>query len=133
MRQLADFEGAWQLTRRVTEAGGRVTEVTGRAVWRRQGAGLVCEETGEMRVPGHAPMQVVRRMLWGPGLSVAFEDGRPFHDVPTEGGAVSHWCAPDRYDGHYDFSRWPEFRVEWRGRGPRKDYQMVTDYRRETP
>ena len=78
-------------------------------------------------------MQVVRRMLWGPGLSGAFEDGRPFHDVPTEGGAVSHWCAPDRYDGHYDFSRWPEFRVEWRVRGPRKDYQMVTDYRRETP
>ena len=78
MRQLADFEGAWQLTRRVTEAGGRVTEVTGRAVWRRQGAGLVCEETGEMRVPGHAPMQVVRRMLWGPGLSVAFEDGRHY-------------------------------------------------------
>ncbi len=133
MRQLADFEGAWRFDRRVTEAGGRVTHVAGRAVWRRDGAGLVCEEAGEMQLPGHAPMRVTRRTLWGPGLCVAFEDGRPFHQVPPGGGAVAHWCAPDQYDGHYDFGRWPDFRVDWRVRGPRKDYHMVTDYRREAP
>jgi hypothetical protein len=131
VRQLADFEGAWRFERRVTEAGGRVTKVTGRAVWARDGVGLVCKETGEMRVPGHAPMQVVRRTLWGPGLAVAFEDGTPFHAVPPEGGPVAHWCDPDQYDGDYDFGQWPDFRVVWRVRGPCKDYHMVTDYRRE--
>jgi hypothetical protein len=131
VRQLADFEGVWRFERRVTEAGGGLTQVTGRAVWTRDGAGLVCEETGEMRVPGHAPMQVMRRTLWGPGLCVAFEDGRPFHTVPPGGGAVAHWCDPDQYDGDYDFGQWPDFRVVWHVKGPRKDYQMVTEYRRE--
>lgn len=131
MRQLADFEGVWGFARAVTAADGLVTRVTGRAVWWCAGAGLICEEAGEMCVPGHAPMQVTRRTLWGPGLCVAFADGRPFHRVPPGGGAVSHWCDPDQYDGLYDFSAWPAFRVTWEVRGPRKAYRMVTDYRRE--
>lgn len=132
MRQLADFAGAWAFARSVTEAEGRVTHVAGRTVWRREGAGLICEEAGEMHMAGHAPMQVARRYIWGADLTVYFEDGRFFHQIPPEGGAAAHWCDPDQYDGCYDFSLWPRFRVIWRVRGPRKDYQMVTDYWRET-
>jgi len=130
-RRLQDFKGAWRFERAVLEADGRRVEVTGRALWQPEGAGLLQTETGEMRLPGHAPMQVERRYLWQAGLEVHFEDGRFFHRVPPEGGAAAHWCDPDRYDGVYEFSSWPVFRVRWRVCGPRKDYQMDTTYRPE--
>jgi hypothetical protein len=71
-----------------------------------------------------------RRYLWSADLSVWFEDGRFFHNVPPHGGPTAHWCDPDQYDGQYDFADWPAFRVTWRVRGPRKDYRMETLYRR---
>ena len=130
-RRLEDFEGAWAFTRRVSHAGGQEAAVTGRAVWSRAGTGLALVETGEMHLPGAAPMQVERRYRWGADLAVFFEDGRFFHQIPPKGGGASHWCDPDRYDGSYDFSRWPDFTVTWCVRGPRKDYRMVTRYTRE--
>jgi hypothetical protein len=128
---LQDFEGAWRFERAVVEADGRRAEVTGRARWRLEGAGLAYAEAGEMRLPGHPPMQVERRYFWDAALDVHFEDGRLFHRVPPDGGATAHWCDPDQYDGFYDFSSWPVFRVQWRVRGPRKDYRMDTTYRPE--
>lgn len=130
-RRLHDFEGAWRYARRISHADGRVAEVSGRAVWWWDGAGLVCDETGEMRVPGYPPIQVARRSLWREGLAVHFADGRVFHHVPPEGGETAHWCDPDQYDGCYDFTDWPRFCVSWRVRGPNKDYHMTTEYRRE--
>ena len=133
MRQvrLEDFAGAWRFARRIDPADGRMARVEGRALWSRDGTGLVCDETGEMRLQGHAPMPVTRRTLWRDGLRVHFADGRFFHRVPPQGGAVSHWCAPDRYDGAYDFGGWPRFTVTWRVCGPAKNYRMVTRYTRE--
>ena len=110
-RRLQDFEGAWRFARVITHADGRVAEVTGRALWRPEGAGLAYREAGEMRMPGFPPMQVERRYLWDAALAVRFADGRFFHNVPPEGGATAHWCDPDQYDGSYDFSDWPRFRV----------------------
>jgi hypothetical protein len=130
-RQLQDFEGAWVFTREVVEAGGRTAQVTGRAVWASDGIGLRYSETGEMRLPGHAPMRVERSYHWDGDLGVVFADGRFFHHVPPEGGATAHWCDPDQYDGAYEFTDWPVFSVTWRVRGPRKDYRMVTIYRPE--
>lgn len=130
-RRLQDFEGTWRFAREVVEAAGQGASVTGLAVWRPEGTGLAYRETGEMRLPGHPPMQVERRYFWDPELHVHFADGRFFHRVPPEGGSTSHWCDPDQYDGDYDFSDWPVFRVRWRVRGPQKDYRMETTYHRE--
>jgi hypothetical protein len=130
-RRLQDFEGIWHMAREVVEKGGRHATVTGRAIWRRDGVGLAYTESGEMRIPGHAPMQVERRYRWDSDLAVYFEDGRFFHHVPPGGGETAHWCDPDQYDGVYDFGTWPEFRVTWQVRGPRKAYRMVTTYRPE--
>lgn len=130
-RRLQDFEGAWRLTRVITHADGRVAEVAGRALWWPEGTGLAYRETGEMRMPGFAPMQVERRYFWEAGMAVHFTDGRFFHTVPPGGGETAHWCDPDQYDGSYDFSDWPLFRVSWQVRGPSKDYRMTTTYTRE--
>ncbi len=130
-RRLEDFEGAWSFTREVVEAGGRIAQVTGRAVWSPKTEGLRYTETGEMRLPGQAPMRVERSYHWAADLGVFFADGRFFHHVPAEGGEAAHWCDPDQYDGCYDFGDWPIFTVTWRVRGPRKAYLMTTSYRPE--
>ena len=130
-RRLRDFEGIWTFSREVVETGGRVAHVTGRAVWTPQDTGLRHDETGELRLPGHAPMRVERACHWDADLGVFFADGRFFHHVPPDGGATAHWCDPDQYDGWYDFTEWPAFSVTWRVRGPRKDYRMTTIYRPE--
>lgn len=132
-RRLQDFEGRWNFRREIMQADGTSAGVAGEAVWLPRGACLLQQERGEMRLQGHAPLQAERRYLWEEGLVVRFEDGRYFHRVPPAGGETAHWCDPDQYDGSYDFSGWPAFTVVWRVHGPRKDYRMVTLYRREGP
>ena len=41
-----------------------------------------------------------------------------------------HDCLPDFYEVSYNFTHWPEWRSIWRVRGPKKDYTMISDYRR---
>jgi hypothetical protein len=129
-RKLADFEGHWSLTRDIVHENGPPAFFEGEAHWTPQGDGLAYLEAGMLTVQGLAPIQGERRYVWGPDLTVYFEDGRVFHHVPPRGGPVSHWCDPDQYDGRYDFSHWPSFEVEWQVNGPRKAYRMTSTYRR---
>jgi len=81
-------------------------------------------------MPGQVPMTAVRRYIWQPDLTVWFDDGRFFHQVPGRGGQTQHWCDPDMYKVAYDFTHWPQFQVTWEVSGPRKDYRMVSQYTR---
>lgn len=131
LRRLSDFQGSWALVRYVTPAHGPVAHFKGTAVWHPENGGLMCKEQGVMMLEGHAPMRAERRYFWAPDLQVYFEDGRFFHQVPAEGGGAGHWCDPDQYEGMYDFSDWPGFRVIWTVTGPRKDYRSVSEYSRK--
>jgi len=128
--QLADFEGEWRLSRRILQANGVEARLHGVALFRAVPEGLAYEEVGTLRIPGQPEMEARRAYLWGPDLTVWFDGGRYFHKVPEEGGETEHWCAPDQYDGVYDFDDWPVWRVTWNVRGPRKAYRMVSAYRR---
>ncbi len=125
---LKDFIGSWQVSREIVHADGSRARFDGHAVWTVAGDGALYEETGEMQLPGQPPMRATRCYLWGADLSVRFEDGRFFHDVPTGGEQAEHWCEPDMYSVTYDFSEWPVFRTTWQVRGPRKDYRMTSLY-----
>tara|TARA_R110000851_G_scaffold27584_1_gene77446 strand:+ start:813 stop:1253 length:441 start_codon:yes stop_codon:yes gene_type:complete len=127
---LDDFAGVWALERTIQHEDGTGARFTGHAVWRPDANGLAYHETGEMVLAEGVRFMAERRYLWSADLSVWFEDGRFFHNVPPHGGPTAHWCDPDQYDGHYDFADWPNFRITWRVRGPRKDYRMETLYRR---
>ena len=77
------------------------------------------------------PMQASRVYLWrdtGAGLSVAFEDGRPFHSLAPGRLEDRHWCDPDTYDVRYDFTRWPDWTQRWRVTGPRKDAVILSRF-----
>ena len=133
-----DLLGTWRLHREVedrlagehrTVAGTSVLELVepGRVRW---------HEEGFMRWPGHdVPVQ---RTLWvvreDDGWAVRFEDGRPFHPWAV-GQPVEHPCAPDHYTGLIEVDGTDgcgptSWRVEWRARGPQKDYVMRTVLRR---
>ncbi|EAQ25135.1 MULTISPECIES: DUF6314 family protein [unclassified Roseovarius] len=128
---LNDFEGVWLIERDIRHADGTTAQFTGRAVWRPDAAGaLAYHESGQMLLASGLRFEGERRYVWTHDLSVWFADGRFFHSVPASGGDTRHWCDPDQYEGHYDFTEWPAFRVTWHVRGPRKDYRMVTRYRR---
>jgi hypothetical protein len=128
MRQFADFLGQWRLARTILPAAGPEARFEGAAVWSEDGA---YAERGLLQIEGQVPMTAERRYHWDADLNVYFEDGRFFHRVPPEGGETGHWCDPDQYDGAYDFAQWPRFEVRWRVLGPRKNYEMISQYCRE--
>lgn len=127
MGGLKAFLGEWRLSREIVQGDGMRGGFEGVASWELEGEGALYVERGTLDF-GAGRFAAERRYRWGADLAVYFEDGRLFHHVPEAGGEVHHWCAPDRYDGVYDFTGWPEWQVRWNVRGPRKDYSMVSRY-----
>lgn len=134
--RLAAFAGDWTIEREIEDIrAGTPGRFVGTARFSPVAEGLAYAEEGLISLGGSAGVQAVRRYLWRDGganaIEVLFEDGRFFHrfyadeDTP----AAVHDCPPDQYRVRYDFSRWPRWRAEWRVRGPRKDYAMVSRYR----
>lgn len=129
-RVLADFEGTWLIDRRIVQRSGPRGRFAGTAQWAPDADGMRYSEVGELEIEGQPPMHAERKYRWGRDLTVFFPDGTFFHQVPALGGLARHWCAPDMYSVRYRFARWPEFETVWRVTGPRKDYAMVTRYKR---
>ena len=129
-RTLDDFAGVWALSRVISQDGMPPGQFIGTATWAPHAEGLAYVEEGTLTIVGQTPMAATRRYLWKPDLSVWFDDGRYFHTVPAQGGDTDHWCDPDDYRVHYDFTMWPEFVVTWRVQGPRKSYTMTSRYSR---
>jgi len=130
--ELWDFEGNWQVTRRIEDAlSGQNGLFEGNARFERDELGLRFSERGVLTLGG-ASMEAERLYLWragADGIEVFFDDGRFFHRIGAAGEAA-HWCDPDQYDVTYEFSGWAEWSSRWRVKGPRKDYVMVGEYSR---
>ncbi|WP_420416853.1 DUF6314 family protein [Pacificispira sp.] len=76
-----------------------------------------------------------RDSLWqivGQSLHLRYADGAPLVVLDlTQGTAEdAHLCAPDRYLARFKTLGSDRFKLSWRVTGPRKNYAMVTDYRR---
>jgi hypothetical protein len=134
--ELSAFEGDWTLTRRIKDArAGATGHFEGEARFQAAPGGLSYLEEGRLTFGAAAPMAATRRYFWraaGTAIEVDFADGRFFHAFQTDVDRpeAAHHCAPDKYAVRYDFSAWPAWRAEWRVAGPRKDYAMISDYRR---
>jgi len=133
---LEDFEGQWRLEREIEDArAGQRVRFSGTALFSPDTEGLLCEEAGDLILPGQPPMRASRRYLWraqGEDIAVLFHDGRPFHLIgPGARPAAEHDCPPDFYRVRYDFRHWPDWEAEWRVSGPRKSYVMRSRYLRQ--
>lgn len=127
-RTLEDFLASWRVERTLRHDDGTEGQFAGEAIWHAEQGGALYVEKGKLWPGREGPFTAERRYRWATDLTVCFEDGRVFHQVPPCGGAVGHWCPPDQYDGHYDFSAWPEWQVVWHVSGPRKSYVSTTLY-----
>jgi len=136
MPDLADFEGRWRIARRIEDHWMSTTGLfEGVARFTADGQGLSYHEVGELKLPQEAPMVASRRFLWRAdedGIEVLYEDGAPFHRIARNQPVVQAWhaCGHDDYEVSYNFTRWPEWRMIWRVRGPRKDYVSISDFTR---
>lgn len=137
MPGMDDFVGRWTLERRIDDhRAGVAGRFVGVADLTPEGVGLTYAERGHLVLGAGAPLTAERRYRWaaaeGGCIAVAFADGRAFHRFDPAAGTVdaAHWCDPDDYHVSYDFTAWPLWRAVWKVRGPRKDYQMESFYRR---
>jgi hypothetical protein len=93
--------------------------------WREEGELISAAHRG----PARRAMRIVPH---GAAWEVLFEDGRPFHplDLSDGGCDVVHLCGADRYDGAFRLETPDRLSVRWRVRGPAKDLEIISDYRR---
>lgn len=132
---LNDFKGLWHVSRRIEDikSGGQ-GRFEGAARFEPDQNGLRYAEEGQLQLDGQPSLTASRVYFWRPvadGISVYFEDGRPFHRFSLSvSPEASHWCDPDTYKVAYSFSAWPEWTAVWAVTGPRKDYVMASHYRR---
>ena len=134
---LWEFDGTWQLERRITDrSGAGDAELSGVATFRRSGETSIYDEKGTLHIDGQTgPIRATRRYIWRldrDRISISFDDGRPFHAFPlgVDDPEATHLCAPDRYAVRYDFRDWPIWSAEWTVTGPNKDYTMLSRYAR---
>jgi hypothetical protein len=135
--RLSAFEGEWIIERVIEDVrAGRSGRLDGIARFEPIAGGLAYAEEGQLRMGDAPSLTATRRYTWhdaGAGtIEVRFSDGRLFHRFYADEPAprAVHDCPPDQYRARYDFARWPRWTAEWRVRGPRKDYAIVTEYRR---
>ena len=135
--RLHAFAGEWRVERAIEDVrAGRAGRFEGRAIFTPDADGLAYLEEGVLTMDGAAGFAATRRYRWrdaGAGtIEVRFDDGRLFHrfyaDEPMPGAA--HECPPDQYRVGYDFRAWPRWIADWRARGPRKDYRIVSTFTR---
>jgi len=132
--------GAWHLERDLEDRRAATRgRLAGRAVFAPEGAvpgaALRYREAGELAFAGHrgAFYRVYLYRFPRPGRAeVAFDDGRPFHDLDLTRGAWAavHRCGDDLYEGRFAATGADAWRAVWRVTGPRKDLVLTSRYRR---
>ncbi|HEU0222708.1 MAG TPA: DUF6314 family protein [Paracoccaceae bacterium] len=130
------FVGHWEVDRHIHDLDSAWTgRFSGRATFSPVPGALAYREEGILRLGG-LTMRARRAYRWEfpseAEVAVYFEDGRFFHSFdPRQARAeASHYCDPDLYEVTYVFLAPDHWLAEWRVEGPRKDYRMVTHYRR---
>jgi hypothetical protein len=100
----------------------------GELSWREEGELVSAAHRGPAR-------RAMRIAPAGASWEVLFDDGRPFHPLDLSGGGcdVVHLCGADRYEGAFRMDGPDHLTVRWRVRGPAKDLEIVSDYRRQAP
>lgn len=128
--------GTWELSRTIGEWKFR-----GSAVFSARGPDeLRYEENGTLTKPGNADIPASRRYIYRyeAGRIVIYFDGRPVRifeilDLKrapdgTWEARAEHACDPDHYASRYAFGI-GTLLIAHVVRGPRKDYEMVSNYR----
>ena len=147
MEKFADFSeffnsliGEWSLARTVSTG----EHMDGKLVFSRMdSSNLLANEAGEVHMASGNIVSATRQWIWrlaGDGLQVYFDEEPPrlYHQLKPVlragawHGEGHHDCQPDTYVGEYLFST-NKIIIKQDVMGPKKDYQIISEYRRLTP
>jgi hypothetical protein len=134
--QPADFlTGDWIMTRRIRFRGTAARGfLEGRASVRADGHQSSLSEEGLLTLDGREAMASQRYALTfrGAVVQVHFRNGSFFHEfeLRERGYTAIYHCGADHYVGRYRVHDRDVWSLTWCVRGPRKDYDMRTLYRR---
>jgi hypothetical protein len=132
----AFLAGRWRIVRGIEDRRAAQTgRLDGLGFWTPEGTGLLYREDGVLRLGdfrGRAG-RAYRYEFPRPGRAeVRFPDGRGFHplDLSTGEWRAGHRCGGDLYEGRFRAEGPLAWTVRWRVTGPRKDFVLVSRYRR---
>ena len=134
--ELKDFQGRWALRREIRDnLGQQQGKLVGIAEFSVMDDGLLYMEQGKLSMGDQPDLNAERCYIWkgeGPDVEVLFEDGRPFHkfNLRRTMPDAQHLCGADMYSVAYRFIDWPNWTARWDVLGPRKDYRMISSYKR---
>lgn len=131
----SDFLGRWSIVRTIQEHEAQAAATfEGVAEIIDAGNAWNYSETGTLTLQQGGAFQAERTYIWRPNgqtIDTYFSDGRYFHTIELSAKPkTSHWCDPDQYEVRYDFSAWPAWAAQWDVVGPRKNYRMVSAFRK---
>jgi len=132
----AFLRGAWRLERELNDRRAATQgRLDGRAVFAPEGSGLRYREEGTLTYGTYRGAFFRTYLYRFPGptrAEVAFEDGRPFHDLDLSRGTwrASHRCGGDLYEGCFTLDGADSWRAIWRVTGPRKTLVLSSRFRR---
>lgn len=133
---LSDFEGRWELSRTILQSNGDTFSFKGEAKFVRHNMAMLYQEDGYVTAPNGYVMPAQRHYIWQQAsankFEVLFDDGRYFHSFSALEPNAKHLCGDDLYTVNYQFSKWPTWSSKWQVKGPRKDYEMHSFYKRIT-
>ncbi|MFD0609611.1 DUF6314 family protein [Bradyrhizobium sp. GCM10027634] len=132
--------GSWSFDRLIEGQGS----MQGLATFTPSGPdGLAYREQGRLKLLTGTELEAEREYVFhghGRGFDVFFKEAPPrlFHTVELVAsddgalnGSADHLCGFDRYQSTYTFRPEGSFVIRHAVSGPRKDYTMVTTYRRK--
>ena len=132
--------GTWELSRSIGEWKFRGSAVFGVQTPNE----LRYEENGILSRPGTPDIAAFRRYVYryeADRIAIYFDErpARIFEVLDLERAPNGHWeaqaehdCPPDHYTSRYSFGT-DMMLITHVVHGPRKDYEMVTNYRRVSP
>ncbi len=130
--------GAWHLERKISSG----ENLTGKAVFSQANENcLLAEESGQLQMTDGNLVSAHRRWIWQEeqgDLRIFFDESplrlyhgfRPILKGQNWFGTGKHICQPDTYVGEYQMSA-DRMEIRQSISGPKKDYSIVSVYRRD--
>jgi hypothetical protein len=130
--------GRWELDRLVVDRAAAMSGgLQGHASFTSVPGGLLYKERGTLTLGQHRGPAEQTYLFEFPEsdaqATVHFRDGHLFHSLDLRDGQdrARHECDPDFYEGLFIAISPTAWQSEWKVRGPRKDYDLVTTYTRQ--
>ena len=135
-----DLIGRWSISRLICDnLTHSIRTFCGQAIIKQDNLHFHYQEKGDLMLSKNISFSAEQSYIWKPIsnsiFDIFFKNGNFFCTLDlklaNQRGVCSakHLCEADLYVVDYDFSKFPVWSSLWTVSGPKKDYQIVSDFR----